>query len=726
MLDAKMIRTRLANLAFIPRAVPGGSPPEEIVATVTSDSTPEDLGEEFGGDALREITPQEAEELLRVPGLGEFIELSYRRFLGRGPDFRGGLKHALLLKFWPTYSRRRFLKKLSTAEERRNLRNLQLHEQLRCLHRERQALAQKCLAMEQQQKAYEHKNVTIDVERQQLRQRDLDRDDLLRSLGSLPGQHSRLLEQQRNLFERQLTAFERLLDLPEEHGKLLEQMATIAEQLRQIPDLHDRLLERHRLLLDRQAEDEGDRLARVESSYLKLLDGFEQARIEQAGIEQARIEQAGIEQARIEQARIEQARIEQARIEQAGIEQARIEQARIEQARIEQVEPPQMALVRPETTSDELGEVERFVENAFHLILRRAPDHSEAAQCRDRLLAALARVKGDFLDELLGRVSGNAGEALPGPPPSTSPTIHLADESKSCRICGDSLDYKWSLKVLGGRHLAQYHECRGCLSLQVVNPTWLDEAYAEESRPLANNPDQGRFSRNFSAYGTFVALHEAGVVPERPVVLDFGGGYGLLAQMLKSGGYDAWQVDPYVPVPFLAADRCLSTLDDFPEAGFDLIFSLEVLEHLTDPIATLEGLARRLKPEGTLMLSTGIYHPGGHNHQWPYLATEGGQHITFWSHPALVYAAGRLGFSSLGLFPGSEGFFILFSKLGAESLRARLSAALNVLRQADHQGRAVASWDLQAIGYIQVLDDPIVEDLAPGPDSETLSHRGAA
>ena len=583
------------------------------------------------------------------------------------------------MKFWPTYSRRKFLNKLSTADERRNLRNIQLREQVRCLHRERQALAQKCHAMEQQQKVYEQEQANINLERRQLRQRDLHRDHFLRSLSSLPDQHSRLLEQQRQLFER-------LLALPGEHGKLLEQMVPISEQLRQIPDLHDGLLERYRQLLDRQMENDDARLARVESFYLQALNEFQQARIELVNIEQARIEQA----------------------------------------RIEQAEPPPMSLVRPDTTSDELGGVEQFVENAFHLILRRAPEQPEATQCRERLLAALARVKADFLNELLGRASGNAGETIPEPPPSTSPTIRIVDESKSCRICGDALDYKWSLKVLGGRHLAQYHECQGCLSLQVVNPTWLDEAYAQESRPLANNPDQGRFSRNFSAYGTFVALHEAGVVPERPVVLDFGGGYGLLAQMLKSGGFDAWQVDPYVPVPFLAADRCLSTLDDFPEAGFDLIFSLEVLEHLTDPIATLEGLARRLKAEGTLLLSTGIYHPGGHNHQWPYLAVEGGQHITFWSQPALVYAARRLGFSSLGLFPGNEGFFILFSKLGAESLRARLSAALNVFRQADHQGRAVASWDLQAIGYIKVLDAPIVEDLALGANSGTLSQKGAA
>ena len=92
---------------------------------------------------IREITPQEAEELLRVPGLGEFIELSYRRLLGRGPDFRGGLKHALLLKFWPTYSRRGFSRSCPLPKSAGIFETLQLHEQLRCLHRERQALAQK-------------------------------------------------------------------------------------------------------------------------------------------------------------------------------------------------------------------------------------------------------------------------------------------------------------------------------------------------------------------------------------------------------------------------------------------------------------------------------------------------------------------------------------------------------------------------------------------------------
>ena len=55
-----------------------------------------------------------------------------------------------------------------------------------------------------------------------------------------------------------------------------------------------------------------------------------------------------------------------------------------------------VALVRPETKYDELADIERFVENAFHLILRREPDHSEAEQCRERLLAVRRGSRGTF------------------------------------------------------------------------------------------------------------------------------------------------------------------------------------------------------------------------------------------------------------------------------------------------------------------------------------------
>ena len=75
------------------------------------------------------------------------------------------------------------------------------------------------------------------------------------------------------------------------------------------------------------------------------------------------------------------------------------------------------------------------------------------------------------------------------------------------------------------------------------------------------------------------------------------------------------------------------------------------------------------------MLSTAIYRPGEHDCQWTYLVTELGQHITFWSREALALAAEQVGLSSLGYFPGNDGFCILLSRLPTDTLKARLDAA---------------------------------------------------
>ena len=42
---------------------------------------------------------------------------------------------------------------------------------------------------------------------------------------------------------------------------------------------------------------------------------------------------------------------------------------------------------------------------------------------------------------------------------------------------------------------------------------------------------------------------------------------------------------------------------EFPEASFDVVLLMETIEHLADPAPTLNGIARVLKPGGTLFLS---------------------------------------------------------------------------------------------------------------------------
>jgi SAM-dependent methyltransferase len=249
--------------------------------------------------------------------------------------------------------------------------------------------------------------------------------------------------------------------------------------------------------------------------------------------------------------------------------------------------------------------------------------------------------------------------------------------------------------------------------LQIPQPYWLDEAYESESQPTLCHADSGRFMRNFSAYRYVVALHKAGMFADHPLFLDFGGGYGVLTEMFRGANYEAYQSDPYVQTPFFASDRCIQDFSAIPDTTFDMVSALEVLEHLSDPHEVLARLRRILKPDGTLIFSTGIYQPDVHQPDWVYLWREGGQHITFWSSSAILYCAGRYGFRSVGYFPSPEGFLILLSHLAPEILRGTLSRAAGLLQDERHFWQAVGAWDLMSHGLVRMPSEPIVQE-TPG------------
>jgi SAM-dependent methyltransferase len=339
----------------------------------------------------------------------------------------------------------------------------------------------------------------------------------------------------------------------------------------------------------------------------------------------------------------------------------------------------------------EIKDREQFTQEAYRVLLGRTPSDEERTRALQRLEWRTEQGQREVLGAVLAERA--AGCPAPGAPPGL-PAVSggPAKEPGCCRLCGGELAYRWTCPVLEDRYSADYYECLACQALQVPRPFWLDEAHRSEHLPRASNPDAGRFARNFFAYTCFVALVRAGMVAPGAPLLDFGGGYGLLAQMLRSGGFQAWQYDPHVATPFLASAWALPDLAGVPPSSFDVVFALEVAEHLTEPHAVLAELTRVLKPEGTLLLSTGIYEPGVHDSRWPYLATAWGQHVTFWSRRALLTTAARFGFRSVGFFPGQEGFFILFSRLPEEVLLARLQRAAALLSEEQFPGSATSAW----------------------------------
>jgi 2-polyprenyl-6-hydroxyphenyl methylase/3-demethylubiquinone-9 3-methyltransferase len=109
-------------------------------------------------------------------------------------------------------------------------------------------------------------------------------------------------------------------------------------------------------------------------------------------------------------------------------------------------------------------------------------------------------------------------------------------------------------------------------------------------------------------------------------ILDYGGGSGMLTELLKKRGFsNTFSYDPIIPE---YAAR--------PEGLFDCIVSFEVLEHSPDPRATLNDIVSMLKTPGIVLLSTLLQPPeiDQYGVRWWYVAPRNG-HISIFSRPAM-------------------------------------------------------------------------------------------
>jgi len=109
-------------------------------------------------------------------------------------------------------------------------------------------------------------------------------------------------------------------------------------------------------------------------------------------------------------------------------------------------------------------------------------------------------------------------------------------------------------------------------------------------------------------------------------IVDYGGGNGLLASLLKEKGFTATTYDPFY------ADSSV-----LPAERFDLITCFEVMEHVAFPDKTLAQMAALLKEQGAILFST-LLQPANFAEMgvnWWYVGPRNG-HISLHSRDSLV------------------------------------------------------------------------------------------
>jgi SAM-dependent methyltransferase len=119
--------------------------------------------------------------------------------------------------------------------------------------------------------------------------------------------------------------------------------------------------------------------------------------------------------------------------------------------------------------------------------------------------------------------------------------------------------------------------------------------------------------------------------PSNARILEIGAGTGHNLPMLsRFGQVEASELDPVARQ--LASERlgrpvveaALPDLSMFPEASYDLVALLDVLEHVTEDQASLHAILDRLKPGGALLLTVPINpwmwtaHDVAHHHHRRY------------------------------------------------------------------------------------------------------------
>ena len=231
--------------------------------------------------------------------------------------------------------------------------------------------------------------------------------------------------------------------------------------------------------------------------------------------------------------------------------------------------------------------------------------------------------------------------------------------------------------------------------------------------------EDGIFGRLARARNSSVAERLKSYVGESPVrswnaaILDVGCGSGALVQELASHGFRRVEgIDPYMPDAAVSLEttcprlRRASAADLLVEATrFDLIMLTHVLEHVPDPMATMQAVAGLLSPRGVCRIEVPVTDCDAHEaYGADWVEIDAPRHLHIPSRRAIALLAARMGLEIYRSHPAGSGFEFW----GSEMYRRQLTLIDRERRRYREPGEVFTDDELRA------FDDRAAEAAARG------------
>jgi SAM-dependent methyltransferase len=182
--------------------------------------------------------------------------------------------------------------------------------------------------------------------------------------------------------------------------------------------------------------------------------------------------------------------------------------------------------------------------------------------------------------------------------------------------------------------------------------------------------------------------------------LELGSSHGAFVALLRWAGFDAsgLEMSPWV------ADFARRTFDipmfvgplethAIEPASLGVVSAMDVVEHLTDPITTLQHAVRVLRPDGLLLLQTPCY-PAGKTYEAlraassPFLAQlKAPEHLHLLSEQAMRELLRRVGMEHVQFEPAIFAHYDMFVAASRQPLRATTKGEIEAALAASASGR---------------------------------------